>query len=370
MVGECNMNDNQNNSQIELLEPVKDEKPIIDKTRLLMNNLRDPRKNKKLIITVFGVLVAIIGIVLFISMQKKYNIGGPQLNDDGTIAIETGTKWGDSYATFIQKEMADYTQYDVALVDLDFNGTPEMLVKYQDKSEQDTLKIFYITEGDVFSTNYFHLYSIHMLYSIVTKEVNWYIHISSIGEYGAYTRLDKVINGTTYDSDIKTSTAKLLEEFKKSYVDAKYKLVFYQVNSNSFENDIKTIVSRYSTYEKDINNTIDKLKDDSSDKEYTSDNSGSAYENLDNLTVKGRKISFGTYLGYYNDENNIAQTSQIVLSRNGMLTYNGLSYKYEVGYDKIIFDNDNYLDVTDNNMFFYDKVAFTLFKDENGNEVS
>lgn len=364
------MNDNQNNSQIELLEPVKDEKPIIDKTKLLMNNLKDSRKNKKVIIMVLGVLVVLVGVVLFVSMQKKYNLGGPQLNEDGTIAIETGTTWGDSYATFIQKEMVDYTQYDVSIVDLDFNGTPEMLVKYQDKNEQDTLKIFYITEDEVFSTKYYHLYSIHMLYSVTTKEVNWYIHITSNGEYGAYTRLDKVINGTTYDSDIKTSTAKLLEEFKKSYVDAKYKLVFYQVNSNSFENDIKTVISRYETYEKDINSAISKLKTDNSDKEYVSTGDENIYENLENLAVKGRKISFGTYLGYYKDENDVEQIAQIVLSRNGTITYDGLSYKYEVGYDKIIFNSDKALEVLENNKFSYNDIVFTLFKDENGNEIS
>ncbi len=364
-----NLNNQNNNNQIELLEPVVDEKPIINKTKLLLNNLKDSKKNKKIILIALGVLVLIVGIILFLSFQKKFNIGGPQLNEDGTIAVETGTSWGDKYATFIQKEMKDYTSYGVALADLNFDDTPEMLVKYTDKYDKDTLKIFYIEKNKTFSTKYFHLYSIHILYSIQTKEVGWYLHITSSGEYGAYTSLEKIVNGTAWDSDIKTNTVKLLDKFKKSYVDAEYEMVFYQVNLNNFEKDMTTVIGRYNTYKKNIDAAILKLKDNNKDLVYDDGTGVNIYENAENIAVNGRKLSFGTYFTTVNDGEE-DKVEFVILSRDGTITYRGRSYKFEVGYDKIVFNNDQELSVPENNTFDYGGSHYQLFKHEDGTEVN
>ena len=364
-----NQKDTQSSNSVELLEPILNDKSNANKAKVFVNNLKNPNKSKKTIIMFFGVLVLCIIIVLFISMQKKYNNGGSLINEDGTLSFETGTTWGDSYALFIQKEMSDYTQYDVSLVDLDFNGTPEMLVKYQDKSNNDTLKIFYISDKEVFSTKYYHLYSLHMLYSVVDKSVGWYIFISSNGDYGAYTSLDKVINGKAFDSDIKVTTDRLLEEYNKAYVDGKYKLVFYQVNTSNFEVDMKTIIGRYTTYEKDINTAIDKLKSENSSKEYVSSGDEDKYQNVDAIAVKGRRISFGTYTGSYKGENDEILVNELIIKRDGTIIYNDVLYKFDVGYDKIIFNNDQVLDITGNNMFIYNNVNYIYAFDENGNKV-
>lgn len=358
------------NEQVEMLEPVKNENPIINKTKLMMNNLKDPRKNKKTVISIIGGLVLVVVIVLVISLSNKYNLGGPKVNEDGTIAVDTGTKWGDVYATFVQKELGEISPYDVALVDLDFNDTPEMLVKYKDVSNKDTLKIFYIVEDEVFSTKYFHLYSLHLLYSMKTKDVGWYIHISTNGDYGAYTNLAKMINGETLDSDIKTNTEKMLETFKKSYVDAKYKIVFYQINNNSFEKDIKTVISRYNEYEKSINAAIKKLKSDSESKEYVPEVDDKNYESLETLAVKGRKIAFGTYLGNVTDKvTGTVTESYLVISRDGTIMYNNQIYPFEIDYSKIVF-GDYTIDATANNSFMCNEIFYTLYKDEKGNLIS
>lgn len=360
--------ENNENNQVELLESIKEEKPIIDKTKIIINNLKDPRKNKKTITMVLGVLIVLIAIVLFISFQKKFNIGAHPVDEDGAIIVETGTEWGNTYATFIQKEMVDYTSYDVALVDLDFNNVPEMLVKFKDKNDLDTLKVFYITEGEVFSTKEYHLYSLHLLYSVVDKEVGWYIHIKTTGEYGAYTSLDKMINGNAYDSDIKTTTESLLEEFKKAYVDAKFKIVFYQINQENFIEDIKTVVNRNATYEKDIKAAINKLKNDNADKEYKPP-VDKEYGNLEYLIVKGRKIEFGTYRAIEHAGTDLEKHLFIVLKRDGNLTYEDSNYVYDVGFNSIVFGNDKVLDVVGNNSFVHNELTYTLFKNENGEEI-
>lgn len=359
-------NNNEQNEQqvVELLEPVTDEKPIINKTKLLINNLKDSRKNKKYILGFIGVLVLIIATVLFISMSKKMNFG-PQVNDDGTINVETGTKWGDTYALFAQKELVDLDTYDVALIDLDFNKTPEMLVKYTDKYGKDTLKIFFITEGEVFSSKYYHLYSLHLLYSLETKDVGWYIHIQSTGDYGAYTSLDKMINGEAFDSDIKTSTEKLLEDFKKSYVDAKHKIVFYQINKDNFVEDIKTVVSRYSTYEKSINNSIKEVKEKNKDKEFSPVVEEVTYDNVEHLIFNGKKIKFGTY-AIIDDEGNVDALS---VNRNGYINCNGELLKFVVNYNGLALEDGTLIKALAETVLVYDEKNYYYYMDEYGNFV-
>lgn len=352
----------QNEQKIELLEPVTDEKPIINKTKLLISNLKDSRKNKKYIIGFLGILVLVIGVVLFISMQKKFNIGGPQVNEDGTIAIETGTKWGDTYATFIQKQLEGFETYDVALVDLNFDKTPEMLVKYTDNYKKDTLKIFYITEDEVFSSKNYYLYSLHLLYSLQDREVGWYIHITTTGDYGAYTSLDKIISGKTLDSDIKTTNATLLEEFKRTYVDADYDIVFYQINSSSFVDDIKTVISRYETYEKNINMTVDKLKKDNSDKEYSNEKVETDYSEVEYLIFNGKKVKFGTYM-FTDSVDNVAYLS---INRDGTVTIGESIFKFDVNYNGITLENDSLIVAADNGVLYEEK-KYIYYMDEVGN---
>ena len=359
-------NNDEVKQTVELLEPVKDEKPLINKTKLLLNNLKDSRKNKKFILGGLGVLVLLIAIVLVVSLNKN-NVLGPNMNEDGTINIETGTKWGDSYALYLQKELGDLENYDVSVVDLDFNNTPELLVKYIDEYGQDTLKIFYIVEGDVFSTINYHLYSIHLLYSIENRDVGWYIHIKikNTDKYGAYTSLDKIINGKTYDSDINTNNEKLLEEFKRSYVDGKYKLVFYQVNKSNYVEDIKTVISRYNTYEKDINNAIKKLKEDNASKEYIPNKPEVNYDNVEHLVISGRKIMFGTYISPLRDD----QYLYFVINRDGTVIVNDVTLNFELKYDSLLLENDSKI-IFKEGVLTLDELPYSYYMDEFGNYIN
>ena len=179
---------NEINNQV-VTEPVTEvpvQQPVKGKgiPKIKLNTkIKLDTKNKKIVTIGLGVFIVLFAVVLFISSKNStLNMLGTQ--EEEIIKVNTGVQWGNLYAEFMQKEMIDIATYDVSLVDLNNDETPEMLVEYVDAEEKDDLKIFYINEGEVFTTKVFRTYSLHLLYSVETKDVGWYIYISSNEKYG------------------------------------------------------------------------------------------------------------------------------------------------------------------------------------------
>ena len=91
-----------------------------------------------------------------------------------------------------------------------------MLVEYVDAEEKDDLKIFYINEGAVFTTKVFRTYSLHLLYSVETKDVGWYIYISSNEKSIAYK--------LTFQDPSKTLTD---EEINKAQTPWRFRFIYF-----------------------------------------------------------------------------------------------------------------------------------------------
>lgn len=349
---------NEINNQV-VTEPVTEvpvQQPVKGKgiPKIKLNTkIKLDTKNKKIVAIGLGVFIVLFAVVLFISSKNStLNMLGTQ--EEEIIKVNTGVQWGNLYAEFMQKEMVDIATYDVSLVDLNNDETPEMLVEYVDAEEKDDLKIFYINEGEVFTTKVFRTYSLHLLYSVETKDVGWYIYISSNEKYGAYTSLEKIVNGVAFDSDIKANTDKLVEEFTKKYAKSDYKPVFYQINADSFEEDVKNVVSRYDGYKEKINKAKNDLVEKNADREYVE--TPKEEPNLDYLIFSGRKLHYGKYQAtdqydnvYTIILNNaytviidgsyityktvdatlvLADESVIKVPDNDIITYNGMRYKY------------------------------------------
>lgn len=350
-----NNTDNVNNN-------VSNDVAKTSKNSMPSTKMKLDKKKKQMFIIAFILIIVVIFVVLFISSQKA-GIGGQPTNEDGTLVVETGTTWGDLYANFIQKEMVDISSYDVSLVDLDFNGTPEVLIEYVDAEDKQDFKILYLNDGKVFASKVFRLYSIHLLYSLETKETNWYIYISANEKYGAYTSLAKIINGTAFDSDIKTGTDSEIEKFELAYDESDYKPVFYRVSTDSFVEDMKNIVSRYNGYDEQVKKAIEEIEKENKDKEYTPIQG--EVEEVNYILVAGRKLNFGVYSG--SDDNGVVYT--IMLNSRNSLIVNGSYVTYKIVDKDLVLGDETTINVTGNDTFKYQGVNYNFVKDETNNEI-
>lgn len=345
------MNNEINNLNTnEVVNETLNETPVVkEKGNLkfkLNTKIKLDNKNKKIVTIGLVAFIVVFAVVLFIS-SKKSTLNMLGNNVEEVVKVNTGVQWGNLYAEFMQKEMVDITSYDVSLVDLNNDSTPEMLVQYVDAEEKDDLKIFYINDGEVFTTKIFRTYSLHLLYSVETKEVGWYIYISTNEKYGAYTSLEKIVNGVAFDSDIKANTDKLVEEFSKKYVKSDYELVFYQINTDTFEEDVKNVVSRYDGYKEKINKAKSDLIDNNSDKEYVE----IPQENTDSkfLIFSGRRLNYGTYQA--TDE--YGNVYSIVLNNAYTVIIDGSYVTYTTVGTTLVLADDTVINVPENNVLSF-----------------
>lgn len=343
-----------------VVEQTKENK-VVPKIRLNTKMKLDTKKKKIVFIGLIA-FVVLFAVILVISSQKS-SLNMLNNGTEEVAKIDTGVQWGNKYAEFIQKEMVDITSYDVSLADLNNDNTPEMLVKYVDADGKNNLKIFYIRDGEVFTTKIFRTYSLYLLYSVETKEVGWYIYISANDKYGAYTSLAKIVDGVAFDSDIKANTDTLVEEFSRKYSKSDYSLVFYQINADSLEEDLKNVVSRYDGYKEKINQAITDLKEKNSDREY--EELPEEESNTDSLIFSGVRLTYGTYVATDDYDN----TYTIILNNAYTVIIDGSYVTYSIVGNELVLSDDTVIKATKNDQLKYDGKTYYYKADDTVPEV-
>lgn len=333
--------------------------------------LKKVKKNNKMLIIIILAIV-LIGAGYFLLNGGKFK--GNKVLTGGTgngekIEVETGKKWGDRYASYFQdfyaeliydedEEKAQYKasidrEFEVLFVDFDFDGTPEMVVKYIDDAKVSTIRIFQYRNGDVNETKDFRNSSFRIVYSLKEKTSSWYIFISANNnKYGAYTRMDKILAGKAFNSDIKATTDKEMATFNNSFVTTDYKYVFYEIDNESFVDDFKLAVSKYS--EDEINKIKADLYDEYHDVEPKVDE---IINNDPNLVVGQFTLEFGRYVArvpkYENGEEKGFEDKYVTINRNNTITDGTNIIKYNVYGSIFSLENGINFKVIENNKFTY-----------------
>lgn len=334
-------------------------------------NIKKPKKSNKTLIIVFLVVIVIVaGYFLLNGGKFKGNkiLGGSTGNGE-KIEVETGQKWGDKFASYFQdfyaeliydedEEKAQYKasidrEFEVLFADFDFDGTPEMVVRYKDDADVRTIRIFQYRSGDVNETKDFRNSSFKIVYSLKDKTSAWYIFISANNnKYGAYTSLEKILAGKAYDSDIKANNDKEMSKFNNNYATMEYKYIFYEIDDESFADDFKLAVSKYS--DKEVNEIRTKLYEEYHDVEPAEDELIHPYSNLE---VGEFTLEFGRYVAripkYENGEEAGFEDKYVTINRNYTITDGTNIIGYSVYGSIFSLDTGISFKVTDNNKFTY-----------------
>ncbi len=316
------------------------------------------RKKKSNPLTLLIILaIAVVGIFLFIN-NKSGNIGiGAQGNQIvSKEKIETGTKWGDDYAYYIQKFFDKLEIMEIAFVDFDDDQEPEMILKYKDVNQDEAMMFFYIYENNVYESKKFYDGTFKILYSLKNHESKWYLYLASSKNYGAYTSASKLMNGIAYDSDIKVNNMEEKKKFNANYMESNFTVTYYNVDKKKFIEDFETVVSRYDKYSIDIKNEKDKLHE-----EFKDTLSGDKVEKETHIKVGEFNLPYGTYTyGGTNFANNV---HTIIIYDAGLISIDDISYKFSInlnGYFEL--DNGHKVAIADNNTLVYKEMTFKFSK--------
>lgn len=322
-----------------------------------MNNKKTKSKKGTNILLIFLVVVVLI-IGYLILNPGGVAIPGLAPNSEVADKIDTGTSWGNQYAKYLMENYKDYNNYDIAFINLDFTDVPELLIKYKDSAGKENLRVIYSVNKEILSTKNLQNATVHLIYSLETKEVDWYVRIgiSTNKEFGSYTKLAKMINGTAYNSDIKASTTSEKDKYLKNYRDGNYKIVFYNLKNASFEEDITTVVSRYSEYNKKINNLVDNLKEEFKDEVFEEEKEIIQGDLNTHLTLANYKAKYGLYS--YTDSNNVV--TKIILNKNKSVYVMKDLYSFEVVGNTLKLENDQTIIVNSDGTLNYNGKIFNF----------
>lgn len=225
-------------------------------------NFKFKKKPNLLLLVVVLAVLAFFGFRFMSNVNIVNNRNNTNEEEEKRISVSTGETWGDKYAYYVQKLFSDIQEFEITYIDFDADNTPEAIVKYSTDTEKDAIWILMLHNNEVSETRVFHNASFKLLYSFKEDNVQWYLYISSDAKYGAYTLMSKIMASTALDSDLKTTNDKEILAFNSNYVVSAYAPSFYEIQKSSFEEDIKTSVSKYNDYAKDVESAKNKLLDD------------------------------------------------------------------------------------------------------------
>ncbi len=353
----------QSNNQEGIIAPGVIDKPLIKK-----------KKNNILLIVI--VLVLVVGGAYFMINKGNGNgigfLAGGNKDGEGNVKVDTGEKWGDSFALYFQdfharllydedaekaKEKASIERnFEILFIDFNFDGTPEMLVKYIDNANNQVIKIMNYANEEVSETKDFQNATFRLVYSLKEKDVKWYIYINNGtngSRSGAYTEVIKLIKGIAYDSDIKAYTDREVASFNDNYVLGSYKYSFYKIEDATFADDFKTAVDKYEGNNKDINVVKEKLLNDYANVEAPEE----PVNNDPYLVVGDFTLEFGKYV----HKKDVLQNGEVVgeedvivtINRDGTITDGSKKIKYNIYGKTFSLENGISFKVTDNNKFNY-----------------
>lgn len=189
-------------------------------------------------------IVLIVLIVVFASAASKDE--KPQETDDKAV-------WRDKYKEYLvtANTLRGSTKTQAALIDFDENGTPELVLSYNNQGDNEIL-ILYIQDETVKKTRKYVEAEIKLMYEVETRKATWFI--SEIDEgTNYYTNLSCLIKV----EDNCTSKKKAIEE---SYEDTLVSVNYKNVSAGSIENDL---LNMSNSYNKDfyINSKLDEKMD-------------------------------------------------------------------------------------------------------------
>jgi hypothetical protein len=357
-------------------QPVQEQQPtVIDgvtiipptEAELAQGDVVPKKKVNKTLIIVLIFVVVLGGVMLLLSSN---NDGGGVFDDEDTegkeeIKVNVGSDWGNLYLAHMINKHPEILEYEISFIDLDYNGVPEMLYKYKDKSDQENLRILYIVENDVYETRSYKNYKIKYIYSLKDKTVDWYIYLTTKKQYGTYTMLSKIINNMAFDSDIKATTDSELVAYGKKYYATDYDPVFYYIKEAKRESDFKDFVGKYETY----NDKVNKLKEEIIDKYKDYKYEEEIVVTKDFVNLDGREFKFGNYYGDVQadeDKGTYERVSAITLNPNNTIIVDGTLYDYtpEVIDSNLNIDGVILVKVLASGQFSYNGVTYTYSADK------
>ena len=326
----------------------------------------DKKQGKKL----FLVLVIVLAVILVISLNNKFHLVGPNPNKQQMQEIKTGKSWGDKYIKIIQTEFKDSPNLDIMFLDIDNNETPEMLVKYKDEYDNDTMKIFYIEGKKTLSTNYFHNYSLNVVYDTRSKDAFLYLHIDNDGS-GFYNRLDKIVTRESTSTEIDVSNKTLQIEFNNFYREELFKVEFYQINLKNLEADFKGAMEKLASNQKKYAKQLDTFKEKNKDEKPHYEKQE---ENKEFIIIKGHLLKYGKYRSIAVNRDTLKEEEHILeLKYGGELVFDGDVYSYKVEHNTLVVNNEEEFEFFDenngHNRFIFRKLDFRLIKDGANSDI-
>lgn len=328
---------------------------------------------KKKLNPIILILIVVVIVAGFFFLNKSKKPGGNVLggeNGNQIVKIDTGKSWGDSFAVYIQKfsnelevekaklkedgkKVVEEREYEVTFIDFDFDGTPEMIVKYIDFSGAETYRIMRFANGEVSESKDFRNCSFRLIYSIKEKNVKWYIYITNNNKYGAYTQLEKIIKGKAFDSDIKASNDKEVANYNNNYASTNYKYIFYKLEAKTFVDDFKLAVDKFDSNDKDIQEAKNKLMNDYGNAQVEEEEI-----NTDpNIVIGEFTLEFGNYVSKVDvyENGKVVGTEDLIISinRNWTITDGDKVIKYNIYGNTFSLENGTTIRVIENNKFMY-----------------
>ncbi len=197
--------------------------------------------------------------------------------------IYTGQDWGNKYAVYLKHNIFDKVdQVKVAIVNIDDNKHPEMVINYKDKKE-DIYRLLYMENKIVNISKPYKNSTLTILYSVDTEEYNWYFYKLKNIDSGVYIPLKKLLNSKSSLKNI--SYHKDNQKFSNKYITANVNVKFQTIRKDNINNDMSDLVGSYEgdnyiTYEMNENarNTISSIK-----------------EKLKGIKVGNNYLSYGVY---------------------------------------------------------------------------
>ncbi len=216
-----------------------------------------PQKKKlnPLIIVIALVVVGAI-VVMFFFSGKSGTVNKKQNNKkDETIKFETEYEWANKYGEYLNSYFENLDKLDIAFVELTGDDIPELVLQYKDNTDNEAMEVLYLKNGDVSKTRTYNNARLYLITPVNVENVLWYIYIGT-SDYGKYTILAQLIDGTALDATIKATNNDEVNKFKSDYIHSDYDLTYYEIEKKTFKEDYLTKVDRY---EKDNEKTLEKI---------------------------------------------------------------------------------------------------------------
>lgn len=329
------------------------------------------KKKPNIILIILVVVIALFALLYFMGGSTLNGVLNPNGNKEELkkIKVDTWKDWGDKFGDHLQDLFKEVDKFDLVFVDLELDNVPEAVVRYNDKSNNQVLKVYKIGNNkEISETKNFYNASLKLVYSSSEDNVLWYLFISSGKKYGSYTQLKKIVNNKALSADVKASNDKEIAYFNDHYIVSDYKVNFYEIKKTNFLEDYKVIFNRYEGANNDIKTTIDKMMDDNIQSKPEEKPSNQGY-----LTVGEFKLDYGDYVTLipileYGQPTDKTEKVIVTLNDNSTLIDGDKVIKYNVYNNVVSLENGISFKVIEDNKFVYGAGTGKIYDKVNGDE--